>query len=484
MHRNDLTVEHQGSKIILPLVNGVPMQIDEAISWLTNKVREDAKETVIQTKIPCYPLDGIVAFNEVMTEKFGWVDALPRESFFGDQPPLRIGIPVGPGKLKQCFYGRVAVPGVSGFIQVDIDFALPGIAVVAKTQRRFENILEDICSLTRQRLLNNSIYKGKAIRVDFGHLRGERDDGFDVLRDAPQFMTLDTAIETSLIFGDRVANDLNIGLFAPIENTDACRSVGIPLKRGVLLYGPYGTGKTLTANITALKAQRNGWTFVYLSSVKDLKEGLRFAAAYAPAVVFVEDIDRAIQGERSVSMDEVLNVMDGIDTKSAELITVFTTNHVDRINPAMLRMGRLDSLIEVSPPDAGAAERLVMLYSRGLLEEGADLKSIGKMLAGKIPAFIREVTERAKIAAIARLQSGDIAGKVRAEDIRAAAMAMESHDALIWNKKGKEKKFPRMLLEIPAGHPIENEALDQFETYRTSSNGNGEANDEMDFATA
>src|SRR5262249_43736373 len=159
-----------------------------------------------------------------------------------------------------------------------------------------------------------------------------------------------------------------------------------------------------------LKAVRNGWTFIYLDTVLDLKRGLDFAARYAPAVLFAEDIDRVVDGERSVSLDEILNTIDGVDTKNGEIITVFTTNHVEKINPAMLRMGRLDALIHVAPPDAKAAERLVQLYSRGLLEDNCDLTEVGKMLSGKIPAFIREVTERAKIATIARVGGPDIAG--------------------------------------------------------------------------
>jgi SpoVK/Ycf46/Vps4 family AAA+-type ATPase len=76
----------------------------------------------------------------------------------------------------------------------------------------------------------------------------------------------------------------------------------VPLKRGVLLEGPYGTGKTLTAFVTAKKCVENGWTFIMLDRVAALKEALTFARMYAPAVVFAEDIDRSVEGERTVGL--------------------------------------------------------------------------------------------------------------------------------------------------------------------------------------
>jgi transitional endoplasmic reticulum ATPase len=226
----------------------------------------------------------------------------------------------------------------------------------------------------------------------------------------------------------------------------------VPLTRGVLLYGPYGTGKTMTAYVSALKAVRSGWTFIYLESVQDLKKGLEFAAKYAPCVLFAEDIDRVITGERSLSMDDVLNTLDGIDTKGAEIITVFTTNHIEVINPAMLRMGRLDTLVEVLPPDAKAAERLVKLYSRGLLSKEANLSRIGKTLEGQIPAFIREVTERAKIAAIARIGNDSIEGKVLEEDLISAAKAMETHANMLKPREEPVNNDAELFVRVPANH--------------------------------
>src|SRR5690606_37679962 len=137
----------------------------------------------------------------------------------------------------------------------------------------------------------------------------DSDRGYDPTQDCPHFMSLEGVKEDELIFGDTVMHGINIGLFTPIEQSEACRANKIPLKRGILLHGKYGTGKTMTANVTALKATRHSWTFIYLDSVLDLRRGLELAKQYAPAVIFADDIDRLISGSRSLSMDEVLSTV-------------------------------------------------------------------------------------------------------------------------------------------------------------------------------
>ena len=86
-----------------------------------------------------------------------------------------------------------------------------------------------------------------------------------------------------------------------------------------------------------------------------LKDALRAAAMYAPAVIFAEDIDKAMEGERSTQMNDILNTLDGIDTKNNPVITILTSNHLENINKAFLRAGRIDSLIQMGPLDAEQA---------------------------------------------------------------------------------------------------------------------------------
>lgn len=478
----NVEIVRQGTQIILP----PGMSYDEGIEWLMRKKDEEMKEVAFRHEIDCSPLDGMVAFQKALAEKYGFVNLVPTPGFFGSNPPKMIGVPVGPNETIHVPYGRMTIPGVDGYIEMDLK-TNPSTALIlyGKTRRRCEAAINEIAALTRKHLKSGSIYKGKAVKVSFEWetLQAQGVRRYDMIQDAPAFMDLNPELEATLIFGEKVAGDLNIGLFTPIEQAEACRKYGVPLKRGVLLYGPYGTGKTLTANITALKAQKAGWTFIYLDSVRDLKRGLEFATQYAPAIVFAEDIDRVMSGPRSLALDDILNTLDGVDTKNGEIITVFTTNHIEKINPALLRMGRLDALIEVAPPDAGAAARLVKLYSRGLLEETANLDKIGERLAGKIPAFIREVTERAKIAAISRLGGADIEGKVQEVDLLTAAHAMETHNALIWGSRKPKNPAPEVFVRLPHGFSCTEHVLGAV-TAIAEENGHDSSDIELSYPAA
>ncbi|MFA7278726.1 MAG: ATP-binding protein [Sterolibacterium sp.] len=434
----DVTIVHEGTQIILPVIKGKPMGYDEGIEWLQRKKKEDEAEVGVHNILPCSPMDGAVALQKAIASIYGWSQGVPTPGFFGDTPPFMVRVETGVNESVQVPFGRIQIPGIEGHLQTGIQTE-PHLAFVigGKVKKKHAKAINEIVDLAREILKTDSIYKGKAVKVAFDYLDedGDRVRDYDPLQDSPKFMDLGSISDDSLIFGEKVLKDIEIGLFTPIEQTAACREFGVPLKRGILLYGPYGTGKTMTAYVAALKAARNGWTFVYLDKTHDLKMGLQFAAQYAPCVIFAEDIDRAMHGDRSYQIDDILNTLDGVDTKGAEIITVLTTNHIENINPAMLRMGRLDTLVEVTAPDAKAAERLVKLYARGLLDEKADLKKIGIALAGKIPAFIREVTERAKIAAIGRTDGGNIKGKVLQEDLLAAASAMETHENFLKPKE-------------------------------------------------
>ncbi len=442
MTAKDVEIVRDGTRIILP--KGMPY--DEGIEWLRRKREEDERDVGIHYEFPYSPLDGAVAFQRALAEIHGWAELVPTPGFWGPTPPTMIGVPVSLGEKTQVPWGRVMVPGIEGFLQTGMkDQPTPRFVIDGKVKQKNREQVAAIAEKTEQLLKDRSIYRGQAIKISFEWEREGRN--FDPTEHCPKFMPLSGVNEDDLIFGSEVTNALKIGLFAPIEYAASCRKYKVPLKRGILLYGQYGCGKTLTATVTALKGTKNGFTFIYLESVLDLKKGLQLAAQYAPAIIFAEDIDRVIEGGRSLSMDGVLNILDGCDTKGGEILTVFTTNHVENINPALLRMGRLDTLVEIKPPDAEAAIKLVKLYGRNLFAQNTDFTEVGKTLAGRIPAFIREVTERAKIAAIYRLVGGNIEGQVKTEDLLSAAEAMKNHAAML-EPKNKVVKLPAKNAEM------------------------------------
>jgi transitional endoplasmic reticulum ATPase len=336
-----------------------------------------------------------------------------------------VGVAISPTEKVQVPWGRIEVPGIDGHLQTGINEVKgrPAFVISGEVRRKHERAVAALAARAREIIANESIYKAKAIKIAFGQ--------FDSIEDYnPEFMDLTDVDPNQLILSADVMDAVNTSVFTPIERTELCRTHKIPLKRGVCLAGPYGTGKTLTARVTAYKAVQNAWTYIYLSNVDDLDKAISFAKMYQPAVIFAEDIDQAL-GTQKRSKDEnaVLNTIDGIDSKADEIMVILTTNHVEKLSKAMLRPGRLDAVIAVQPPDEEAVKALIRLYARDMLAKDANLDSVASLLAGEIPATIREVVERSKMAAIATASNGRLALTDRALEI--AARGMRAHLELL-----------------------------------------------------
>ena len=328
-----------------------------------------------------------------MKDVFGWTKAVTVRSFFGNRPPQSLDIQVGPATndIQRVLVGRFEIPGVEGHVDAGVSEAdgIPIFRINGKTLKKFQPLFTALATRTREIVAENSIFRNKAFELRF-------DDDGDISREPPRF--LDVADAQMPIFSAEVERSVEANIFNPIRYSERCRELGIPLKRGVLLEGPYGTGKTMLSKKSGQIALENGWTFLKLADAAMLPQAVKFARRFQPAVLFLEDMDEVTGGEdRDQRINEILNTIDGVDSKSVELMVVFTSNHADNINQAMMRPGRLDAIIQISPPDAEACLRLLQLYGRELLDDKLDYSEVAAGLAGTSSAVIREVVERAKL---------------------------------------------------------------------------------------
>ena len=428
-------VERLGEKLVIP----ENVSYDEAIASIQRIKEQQEQDIAIDSEIDCSVPDGAHALYMVLNEKFGWVNLEKTPGFFSDRPPTMMTVQVGVDKSIQVPWGQMTLPGLSGHIQPGYH-EKPGMykfAVQGTTKRKHEAQIMEIVDEVRAYVRKNSIYRGSAVGMRFS-------DDCGNLLPVPEtaFLNTSSVDEADLVFSSDVSRRITESIFTPIEHTDVCRMAGVPLKRGVLLEGPYGCGKTLTAAVAAKKAQANGWTYIYCERADELKYALAFAQQYGPAVLFCEDLDRVVSGDRSISMDEVLNIIDGVGSKSAELLVVLTTNHVEKINQAMLRPGRLDAVISVTAPDEEAAIRLVRTYAREQLDPEEDISEVGDALAGMIPAVIREVVERSKLSAIA-LSGGKAIGITKDALLEAATSMQRQLDLL--NREQEKSEDPQIV---------------------------------------
>jgi transitional endoplasmic reticulum ATPase len=137
------------------------------------------------------------------------------------------------------------------------------------------------------------------------------------------------------------------------------------------------------------------------SHPEEFGETLRLARNYQPCVVFQEDIDRLTSGGRTVQMDEILNIIDGIESKDSQIMVVVTTNAYDDINKAMLRAGRLDARIHIPLPNAETVGRLLRSYGGDMIPQDEDISEACNILANLVTASeVAEVITLAKGAAI------------------------------------------------------------------------------------
>lgn len=428
------------SKIILP--EGMPLEV--AQEWIKRQIIMEEKIVTFHQGLRAYPLDGAYALYRAIVDIFGYVDLAKEEGPSSSTPPHMIGIKLPDGSNIQVPWGRMQFPGLDkdSYLETKYNNAKMEFEIHGQFRKKFEPVVARIADRTMEILRDESIYKGQAIKVDLAWIaNGEFPSDPKFLKDINLIKDEDVLMneQTKLNYAS---------VLMRIERSKLCVKKGIPLKHGCLLAGPYGTGKTLTAKWTAKKAVENNWTFIYLEDCRQMKDALRLAEMYAPAVVFAEDIDKAMEGGRSSQMNEILNTLDGIDTKSNPIITILTTNHIDNINPAFLRAGRIDSLIQMSPLDSETAAQFIKNFGKNangesVLAEGK-YDDAAQALSGIVPAFASEVMNKAKMGALYR---GGEEEQINGGDIVAAAKSFKEHIAFT---EGVTEKSPMEKLGLAA----------------------------------
>jgi cell division protease FtsH len=216
------------------------------------------------------------------------------------------------------------------------------------------------------------------------------------------------------------------------EHREQLRTAGHPLKRGVLLFGPPGTGKTHT--VRYLTAALSEFTVVLMSGLglRFLQQACALARLVQPALVVLEDVDLIAESRHIRSgMDnpllyQILNEMDGLPG-DADVAFVLTTNRVDLLEEALSqRPGRVDVAMEVPLPDEAARRRLLSLYGRQLVLDDAEVDTVVAATDGVTASFFAELARRATL-----LAAIDAAPRAGGSHVRRALSELQASRALI-----------------------------------------------------
>ncbi len=262
---------------------------------------------------------------------------------------------------------------------------------------------------------------------------------------------------------DEVRSEL-VEIVQFLRSPERFNRLGARIPRGALLVGPPGTGKTLLARAVAGEAHvpffsMSASEFVEMfvgvgaSRVRDLFSQARKAA---PCVIFIDELDAvgrkrstrmSSNDERDQTLNQLLVELDGFDTRQA-VVVLAATNRVDILDKALLRPGRFDRRIMVSPPDRVGREAILQVHTRKTpLHEDVELERLARLTTGMTGADLANlVNEAALVAArrdlervdhacfedaLARVQLGALRPLVMSEEERRTIAVHEGGHALV-----------------------------------------------------
>lgn len=416
---------------------------------------EELEEQVVEIDflMEGYPLDCIVQLNRAIWEIYGFSHARDRMTFFGPIPPKRLNIKTGINTSVQVVYGEMAPPAwEDGSLTMNVTKQNPlSLQITGQIKRKFETKVKEIVTLAEKLLKEQSIYRGNAVELDLNYIMKMDKDPkfiFDPSHCAPKF--IDTTQPITLILSKDIQFEIETNIWGIMANPENFRVNGVPIKCGVQLDGGNGTGKTMTAYKTAQLAMDYKWTYTYLRTpltAKTFLTGYRVAQLYGPSIYFVEDNDVLFGKDRDEEMNSLLETLDGITAKNAEVITIFTTNYPERLNKAFLRSGRVNHSIHFRAPDADAAGRFVKTMTEDFLSEDVDIGAVGTAFQNLVPADIQNGIDQAKKFCIGK-HGRDIQGKITTDMlITAAEVVRRKSDG----GKGEETPEKRALRRVKSG---------------------------------
>merc|ERR1712000_606177 len=217
---------------------------------------------------------------------------------------------------------------------------------------------------------------------------------------------------------DKQIKEIKEVIELPIKHPELFDSLGIAQPKGVLLYGPPGTSKTLLARAVA---HHTDCTFIRVSGSelvqKYIGEGARMvrelfvmARDAAPSIIFMDEVDsigsarqeggKGGDSEVQRTMLELLNQLDGFEANKT-IKVLMATNRLDILDPALLRPGRIDRKIEFPNPNEAARLEILKIHSRKMnLTRGINLKKIADALTTSSGAEIMAVCTEAGMFAL------------------------------------------------------------------------------------
>jgi cell division protease FtsH len=238
--------------------------------------------------------------------------------------------------------------------------------------------------------------------------------------------------------------------------------LGARVPKGMLLYGPPGTGKTLLAKAVARESGAKFYSssasafvemFAGLGAAR-IRKLFDQARKNAPSIIFIDELDaigmarsgHGFNREHDQTLNQLLVELDGFGTHD-QVVVMGASNRLQDLDPALLRPGRFDRQVLVSPPDLAGREEILGVHTRGKpLAPDVDLGGVARQTAGLTGADLANICNEAAI----------FAGREDCEQIHARHFeaAMERIVAGLQQRKVVSEKERRILAYHEGGHAL------------------------------
>jgi len=287
----------------------------------------------------------------------------------------------------------------------------------------------DISSLTKEaamkalrRLLPQINPQEQIPQEVLDNLKVTRNDFFDALREIHASALREVFVERPNVkwadIGglESVKADVKEAIELPLKSPEIFQKMGIRPIRGILLIGLPGTGKTMIAKAVATESEAN---FISIKgpemlskwvgeSEKAVREIFRKARIAAPCIVFIDEIDSIAphrggtdEGNRVTEriVDSLLTEIDGLQNLK-NVVVIAATNRPDMLDPALMRPGRFDEIIEIPVPDERTREAILKVHTKAMPLHSVDIAELAKKTDSYSGADLENICREAGMFAI------------------------------------------------------------------------------------
>ena len=324
--------------------------------------------------------------------------------------PVMSNLPCGPdGQTRACVSNGIYLvrDGDDRLVIMFLPTAMGSRAevnlqIMGTDQGKVEQVLRDIWRLAHER----SVFRGQVI--SFGPDLFGPGGGTTPLN----FLPRPSVGRDQVVLPEELLAEIERQVIGVARHAGRLLASGQHLKRGILLHGAPGTGKTHT--VSYLLGRLPEVTVIVISgqALGRIREACSVARTLQPAMIVVEDVDLIAEqrtfdpGEHPL-LFQLLNEMEGLNS-ATDVTFLLTTNRADLLEPALAdRPGRVDLAAELPLPDADARRQLIRLYQGSLVLDGVDLDAVIGRTEGVTAAFLKELLRKAALLAAEADGAGD-----------------------------------------------------------------------------